>query len=238
MCDRGPEIRPVGEKPTTVTSDLTPYSLAESMFQDRTDAGRRLGTRLRDRSIEADIVLAIPRGGLPVGRQVADYLGVPLDIVVASKIGAPENPELALGAVAADGTLFANEDLVDRLGVAPEYIESQRQREAEIARRKARTYRNRPQGPDLRDKRVVVVDDGVATGATASASLRQVRESGASRVVLAVPVASPDSIARLDAEADEVIALHTPQNFRAVGQYYREFDQVSDEQAMSYLDDD
>lgn len=208
------------------------------MFQDRTDAGERLRTRLMDRDVDADIVLGIPRGALPVARPVADALDVPLDIVVASKIGAPSNPELAIGAVASDGSLWLNDDLVERLQIDDDYIEGQRDLEAEAAHQKADQYRESGRLPELSGKRVVVVDDGVATGATAMACLRRVQKADATHVVLAVPVGSPDSVRQLESEADEVISLQTPQDFRAVGQYYRDFGQVSDEKAMAYLDRD
>lgn len=206
------------------------------MFQDRTDAGKRLGAQLVEDGIDADIVLGIPRGALPVARPVADALDAPLDIVVASKLGAPGNPELAIGAAASDGSLWLNDDLIDRARVSEDYIEEEREVEAETAYEKTEQYRDSGRLPELQGKHVVIVDDGVATGATAMACLRQVQEADAARIVLAVPVGSPESIARLEAEADEVLALETPQDFRAVGQYYREFGQVSDEEAMAYLD--
>lgn len=206
------------------------------MFQDRTDAGKRLGAQLAEDGIDADIVLGIPRGALPVARPVADALDAPLDIVVASKLGAPGNPELAIGAAASDGSLWLNDDLIDRARVSEDYIEEEREVEAETAYEKTEQYRDSGRLPELQGKHVVIVDDGVATGATAMACLRQVQEADASRIILAVPVGSPESIARLEAEADEVLALETPQDFRAVGQYYREFGQVSDEEAMAYLD--
>ncbi|WP_227356588.1 phosphoribosyltransferase [Haladaptatus salinisoli] len=206
------------------------------MFENRTEAGERLGARLAETDVDADLVLGIPRGALPVARPVADALDVPLDIVVASKIGAPTNPELAIGSVASDGSLWLNDDLVERLGIDDDYVEERRDLEAEAARQKADQYREDGRLPELSGKRVVVVDDGVATGATAMACLRQVREADASRVVLAIPVGSPDSVRQLESEADEVVALRTPQDFRAVGQYYRDFGQVSDAEAMTYLE--
>lgn len=206
------------------------------MFRDRTDAGRRLADLLDDRDVTADVVLAVPRGGLPVARPVADALGAPLDVVVASKIGAPDNPELAVGAVASDGTLWRNEELLDRLGVSDAYVERERESEARAAREKLERYRGTDAPPDVEGKRVLVVDDGLATGATVTAALRQVRNAGASSVVLAVPVAAPDAVERLRSEADEVIADETPPHFGAVGQFYESFPQVSDEEARSYLD--
>lgn len=204
------------------------------IFQDRTAAGQQLADRLDQQDIDADIVLGIPRGALPVARPVADALGAPLDIVVAQKMGAPNNPELAIGAVASDGTAWMNDDLIGRLGVEQEYIEREQEREADNARQKEEQYRD--EAPDLAEKTVVVVDDGIATGATAIACLRRVRESRATRVVLVVPVGPPDSIDQIRSEADEIIALETPEDFRAVGQFYHSFDQVSDEEAIEYLD--
>ncbi|MFU8867227.1 phosphoribosyltransferase [Natronococcus sp.] len=206
------------------------------MFANRSDAGDRLAAELEDRGTEADVVLGIPRGALPVARPVADALEADLDVVVARKLGAPTNPELAIGAVASDGSVWLNDDLVDRLGVPESYLEDVREREAENARRKAARYRGGESLPDLAGKRVVVVDDGVATGATAIACLRQVREAGAAALTLAVPVGSPETVTALEAEADVVVALVTPGNFRAVGQFYRDFGQVTDEEAIEFLE--
>jgi len=206
------------------------------MFVDRTDAGERLAEELRDRGVEADVVLGIPRGGLPVARPVADGLGADLDVVVASKIGAPGNPELAVGAVAADGSVWLNDELLERLDVPEEHLEREREREAGYARGKADRYRSEGAVPELSNERVVVVDDGIATGATARACLRQVRDAGAKRVVLAVPVAPAESVAELSGEADAVVAIETPRPFGAVGRHYRRFDQVSDEEAIEYLE--
>ncbi|QSG12700.1 putative phosphoribosyltransferase [Halapricum desulfuricans] len=207
------------------------------MFADRTDAGRRLAGAVVDAGVEADVVLAIPRGGLPVGRVVADRLGVPLDVVAARKLGAPGNPELAIGAVASDGTAWLNDSLIDDLGVADRYVSEQLEREQRRAREKIDRYRGGRPPLDLRAKRVLVVDDGVATGATTTACLRQIADAGADSVVLAVPVAPPGTLEWLRTEADDVICVDAPSDFRAVGQFYATFDQVSDEQARSYLGD-
>lgn len=207
------------------------------MFRDRTEAGERLAELLVERGVKADVVLAVPRGGLPVGRAVADALSAPLDVVVARKLGAPGNPELAIGAVASDGTVWVNEDMVERLGVDPAYVERERAEQAKAAREKAERYRGDRPVPDLAGKRVLIVDDGIATGATIIACLRQAYEAGAERVVLAVPVASPDAAARLEREADEFVAVDTPPYFSAVGQFYRSFAQVSDAEAISYLEE-
>ncbi|WP_226007678.1 phosphoribosyltransferase [Natrinema salinisoli] len=205
------------------------------MFDDRTDAGERLAAALEDRDLDVDVVLGIPRGALPVARPVADALDAHLDVVVARKLGAPQNPEVALGAVASDGSVWYNDDLIDRLNVSDDYLADVRAEEADNAREKADRYREGDGLPDLQGKRVLVVDDGVATGATATACLRQVRDTGAEWVGLAVPVGSPRAVEDLEREADEVIALRTPAEFRAVGQFYHQFGQVSDEEALEYL---
>jgi predicted phosphoribosyltransferase len=206
------------------------------MFQDRTDAGRQLADIVESHGVDADVVLAIPRGGLPVGRVVADRLGVPLDIVVARKIGAPGNAELAIGAVASDGTVWLNELLIDDLGVTDSYLDEQTEHERTAAAQKRDRYRAGRDGPALADETVLVVDDGVATGATTTACLRQVTDAGAKRVVLAVPVGPPDTIERLRAVADDVICVESPSDFGAVGRFYDSFPQVSDEEAMALLD--
>ena len=139
------------------------------MFENRLAAGERLGERLAERDFEADVVLGIPRGGLPVARPVADALGVPLDVVVASKIGAPGNPELALGAVAADGSAWLNDTLIDRLGVDEGYVGREREREATAASEKEARYRDADVIPDFEGSAAILVDDGLATGATAVA---------------------------------------------------------------------
>ncbi|QLH81815.1 phosphoribosyltransferase [Halosimplex pelagicum] len=204
------------------------------MFRDRTAAGERLADALDERGVTADIVLAIPRGGLPLGRVVADRLDAPLDVVVASKVGAPLNEEYAIGAVAEDGAVWLNEDALDRLAVSDDYLARERKREREVAAEKAATYREGDR-PDLTDRRVVVVDDGVATGATMRACLRLVRDEDPESLVVAVPVGPPDTLDDLAPLADEVVAVERPRDFRAVGAHYRNFDQVSDEEAMSYL---
>ena len=208
------------------------------MFENRLAAGERLGERLAERDFEADVVLGIPRGGLPVARPVADALGVPLDVVVASKIGAPGNPELALGAIAADGSVWLNDTLIDRLGVDEEYLDREREREATAASEKEARYRSAGVIPDFEGSAVILVDDGLATGATAVACLRQLQEAGAERVVFAAPVGSQSALSRTERDADEVVCLDTPANFGAVGQFYRSFDQVPDEEALRYLDRD
>lgn len=207
-----------------------------SRFADRTEAGAQLGKRLREQAVDADVVLAIPRGGLPLGRAVADALEAPLDIAVAQKIGAPGNPEYAIGAVASDGSVWRNEQAFRITDAEEAYFEQKREEKAEAARAKAERYRGDRPAPNLAGKTVVLVDDGVATGSTARACLHLVRAADAERVVLAIPVGPPDTIEELRDLADDVVVLQEPTAFRGVGQFYRQFDQVSDEQAMRYLE--
>ncbi len=205
------------------------------MFKNRTDAGQKLAHILDDHDTEADIVLAIPRGGLPIGRVVADYLQIPLDIVSARKIGAPQNPELAVGAVASDGTVWLNETLIDELEIEDTYLEDQIEHQRQAALDKVKRYRGDRPLREYSGKTVLIVDDGVATGATTIACIRQIKNAGADRVVLAVPVAPPDTIETLQSEADEVICVESPPHFGAVGQFYESFEQVSDERAKADL---
>jgi predicted phosphoribosyltransferase len=206
------------------------------MFKNRTEAGQQLADILDDHDTEADIVVAIPRGGLPIGRIVADSLDIPLDIVSARKIGAPQNPELAVGAVASDGTVWLNESLIDELELEETYLEDQVEHQRKTALDKVKRYRGDRPPVESSGKTVLVVDDGVATGATTIACIRQIKNAGAERVILAIPVAPPDTIEKLQSEADEVICVESPPHFGAVSQFYESFEQVSDERAKAYLD--
>jgi predicted phosphoribosyltransferase len=205
------------------------------MFENREAAGERLADEFEARGIRPTVVLGIPRGGLPVARAVADRFDAVLDVVAAKKLGLPGNPEFAIGAAASDGSAWIDAATVARHGVDEAYVEAERERAAATAREKAATYREGRPELDLAGERVAVVDDGVATGATARACLRQVRGAGAASVVLGVPVGPPGSLADLESEADAVVAVETPADFGAVGQFYRSFDQVSDEEARAYL---
>ncbi len=205
-------------------------------FTDRKDAGEQLADALTERAIDADIVLAIPRGGLPLGRAVADALEAPLDVVIAKKVGAPGNPEYAIGAVASDGSVWHNEDACGATGADEDYVEEQRPVAAATAREKAKRYREGRAEPDLTGKTVVVVDDGVATGSTVRACLEKLQREATERIVLAVPVGPPETIDELASTGVDVVCLETPRPFQGVGQFYEDFRQVSDEEALSYLD--
>jgi putative phosphoribosyl transferase len=204
------------------------------VFADRRDAGEQLAASLAHLAGEYVVVLGIPRGGVEVAAIVARALKAPLDVVIPRKVGAPGNPELGLGAVAGDVEVL-DERLIGMLGVSDEYlrgeIEMQRQ---EIARRSAVYRGDRPE-VSLEGKIAVVVDDGVATGGTAAAAVRWARARGASRVILAVPVAPAEAVWRLSKEADEVRVLAQPEPFYAVGQWYRDFPQVEDRRVIELL---
>jgi putative phosphoribosyl transferase len=204
------------------------------IFEDRVDAGERLANALLDHAGRDVVVLAIPRGGVIVGEVVARRLGAPLDVVVPRKIGAPGNPELGLGAVA-PGVRVLDERMIQMLGVSPRYVEQEiAAQEREIERRMA-AYRAGRRPAEVAGKTAIVVDDGVATGGTAVAAIRWARAQGASTVVLAVPVAPGAALGRLGEQADEVVILAAPEPFFAVGEWYRRFDQVSDEEVVAAL---
>jgi putative phosphoribosyl transferase len=204
------------------------------MFRDRLEAGERLAEALKGSAGSDCVVLGIPRGGVIVAEVVALALGVPLDVVVPRKIGAPGNPELGLGAVA-PGVTVLDPWLVERLGVSEEYLAREvAAQEQEIARR-LQAYREGRPPIDVAGTTVIVIDDGVATGGTAIASLRWARAQEAAKVVLAVPVAPPQTMERLRHEADEVVALATPEPFFAVGEWYRDFEQTTDREVVEAL---
>ncbi len=205
------------------------------IFADRAQAGGELADALARLEGSDVVVLAIPRGGVVVAEPVARRLSAPLDVVVPRKVGAPGNPELGLGAVA-PGVRVLDERLVRELGVTPEYLEQEiAAQEGEIARRLEVFRRGRPP-VDVAGRTVVVVDDGVATGGTAVAACRWARAKGAGQVVLAVPVAPRQAIPTLDEEVDELVVLATPDPFYAVGQWYRDFEQVGDDEVAHILD--
>ena len=204
-------------------------------FADRVDAGKRLASKLTQFKNKDAVVLAIPRGGVVVGFEISKALGAPLDIIVPRKIGAPDNPELAIGAVAEDGTTILNERLVNDLGVSQSFIreESERQR-VEILRRQ-KSYRGDAPYPSLKNRVVIIVDDGIATGYTMKAALASVHKKGAKSVVVAIPVGPPSTIKELERMADHVICLYTPEEFYAIGEFYEDFSQTTDEEVKALL---
>lgn len=206
-------------------------------FTDRADAGRRLAVRLTHLAFSDVVVLALPRGGVPVAREVAAVLNAPLGLLLVRKIGAPGQPELAIGAVVDNSPPKAvlNEDLVRRTGASQEYVDNRIKEEMqELERRRAR-YGSHVTAPDVKGRTVVVVDDGVATGSTLHAALQALRHAGAIRLVAAVPVIASEALNRLSQAADQWAYLLAPQHFQAVGNYYRDFAQVSDDEVIRLL---
>ena len=204
-------------------------------FRDRRDAGARLAERLEHVRGEDPVVLALPRGGVPVAYEVATRLGAPLDVIVVRKLGVPFQPELGMGAVGEDGVIVLNEEVVRLARVSERQLAEIVARErAEVERRAARFRGGRPR-VDVTGRTAVIVDDGIATGGSARAALQVARAQGARRVVLAVPVGAPDTIAAMQGEADEVICVATPFGFMAVGQGYQDFTQTTDDQVVALL---
>lgn len=203
------------------------------IFSDRREAGRKLGEALGKRP--GALVLGIPRGGVVVAAEVAEQTGGTLDVVIPRKLGAPINPELGIGAVASDRTTVLDERLVRTLGVTDDYIAAEVSRQLDEIRRREKIYRAGRPPLEVAGKDVIVVDDGIATGGTAEVALRSLKSQGARSVTLAVPVAPVESVARLGELADDVVVLATPEPFAAVGQWYAQFNQVSDDEVLAAL---
>ena len=209
---------------------------ASVLFDDRRDAGRRLAAAAREYAAEDPIVLALPRGGVPVAYEVAKALEAPMDLLFVRKIGAPGHPEYGIGAVVdGDNPQVVLNDIADQLGIPAAYVEQQKRRELEEIERRRRAYLGDREPLPVKGRTVMVVDDGIATGGTVRASLRAMRHAGVRRLILAVPVAAGDTIASLRSEADEILCLATPDPFYAVGMHYRDFEQTSDDEVVRLL---
>ena len=206
-------------------------------FNDRADAGRQLAQQLLQYKDSPDVmVIALPRGGVVTGFEIAHTLGVPLDIVVPRKIGAPGQPELAVGALTEEGEPLLNELLMKKLGISTIDILSTIQEERKEAQRRLRLYRGDRKPLNLKDKTVILVDDGIATGSTMRAAIATVRVRGAKKIIVAVPVSSPEILNEIGQEVDSVICLHTPEVFWGVGAFYDRFAQTEDETVVELID--
>ncbi|HYY68584.1 MAG TPA: phosphoribosyltransferase [Terriglobales bacterium] len=207
------------------------------IFQDRSEAGRVLAGALAEYAGDPSVlVLALPRGGVPVGYEVARELHAPLDVFVVRKLGAPSQEELALGALASGGARVLNREVVNALGITPEEIVRVTQREQQELERREQQYRGGRPPLEVSGRTVIPVDDGLATGSSMRAAIAALRQRGPAKVVVAVPVAPPSTCRELQSEADQVVCAVTPMPFYAVGQWYRDFTQTSDEEVRRLLD--
>ena len=205
-------------------------------FEDREDAGRRLAERLARYRDERPVVFALPRGGVPVGYEISRSLGAPLDVFVSRKLGAPGQPEFGIGAVAPGGVRVLNGNVVQRLGIPDDYLEAVTRKEmAEVERRLSHFRGDRPE-PEVRDRTVILVDDGLATGVTARAAVEALRRLGPRRLILAAPVCAAQTTELLGPEVDELVCLEAPSDLGAIGFWYRDFSQTSDEEVIELLE--
>lgn len=205
-------------------------------IQDRRSAGRKLAQALEDyRNREHLLVLALPRGGVPVAAEIARHLGAELDVIVVRKLGMPGQEELAMGAIARGGVRVLNREVLDGSGISDEEIEEVTRYERQELERRERTYRGDRPWPDMSDATVILVDDGLATGATMSAALEALKVHRPREVVVAVPVAPADTISSLSHSADKVVCLETPAYFNSIGQWYQDFHQVADDEVRRLL---
>lgn len=205
-------------------------------FRNRQEAGQRLAEKLAGYGDEDVVIMALPRGGVPVAFEIAKELQAPLDVVVVRKVGVPGHEELAMGAVASGGVLVRNDDIISALGIGEDVVEASAEAKRREVSARESAFRGDRETPDLKDRTVIVVDDGIATGSTMRASLRALRQSGAERLVVAVPVASETACQEMRELADEVLCLIATDQLIAVGQWYLNFDQVSSEEVVELLD--
>lgn len=205
------------------------------MWRDRREAGRYLAEALKEFKNKDVLVLAIPRGGVVVGDEVATALNAPLDVVVPRKIGAPFNPELAIGAIAADGSRVLDQDIIQRLDVSQEYLKKEIERQTEEIKRRISEYRGDRPPLEIEGKTVILVDDGVATGATTLAAIKYLKNKKPAQIILAIPVGPPDTVEKLKKEVDRLICLSIPSLFYAVGQFYDQFEQTTDQEVVDII---
>lgn len=196
-------------------------------FENRVDAARQLAARLRDYAAEHPLVLAIPRGGVPLGRVIADELKADLDVVLVRKIGAPFNPEFAVGSVGESGAVFVA-DYAGQTGADEAYVSTEAAQQLELIRRRRAQYSAVKPAIAVAGRTVILVDDGLATGATARSAIQEIRRQSAAKIICAVPVASDDAAAAIEPLVDDFVCLDLPLDFRGVGQFYRDFAQVDD----------
>lgn len=208
------------------------------IFNDRQDAGKKLALLLKEyRDDPQAVVVGLPRGGVPTAHEVAEELGLPLEVLIARKIGAPGSPEFAVGAVSEDGQRILSSEVIDSLRITRSYINEETERQRREAARRRRLYRGRRAALRLKNKTVILIDDGIATGATMLAAIKSARHRGAGKVIVATPVIAPDTLVRIRRAADRTVYLEAPPFFSAVGQFYKNFSQTSDEEVVKLLNE-
>ena len=205
-------------------------------FRNRTEAGRMLATKLANYAHRDDVlVLALPRGGVPVGYEIAQVLCVPLDVFVVRKLGVPGHEELAMGAIATGGVRVLNGSVVESLGITDETIDAVAERELRELERRERAYRGERPVPEVQGRTVILVDDGIATGSTMKAAMQALRQLGAGRIVVAAPTAALSTVREMGSDVDELVAVMTPADFIGVGQWYEDFSQTTDDEVRDLL---
>jgi predicted phosphoribosyltransferase len=204
-------------------------------FKSRQEAGKLLAKKLKDYGNNC-LVLAIPRGGVAVGAEIARALSCPLDVIITRKLGAPGNPELAIGATTSRGGIVLDRELMDRLGITQNYIHSEHKEQLAEARRREKLY-SRGKEPEIEGKTVILVDDGIATGATIEAAIEALRGGKPSKIIIAVPVAPPATVKRLKHQIDDFVVITSPESFWAIGEFYEDFPQITDEEVIKTLEE-
>jgi predicted phosphoribosyltransferase len=206
------------------------------MFQDRKEAGLKLAEKLTQYSGEKDVtVIALPRGGVAIGAEIAQKIGAPLDVIITHKIGFPGEPEFAIGAIAENGRLELNDRIVERYNIPQSYLDEEIKRQKAEIERRITTYRSGKKLPSVKDKTIILVDDGVATGFTMIAAIKALKEEGIKKLVVAIPLSPKDTFAKLKTLSDEIICLETPEFFIAIGNFYCDFEQVTDDEVKELM---
>lgn len=206
------------------------------ILEDRQHAGRLLAETLATMKIKDGILLAIPRGGVVVAYEVAIRLRCPMDVIIPRKIGAPFQPELAVGAVTEDGTIFVNKEIVATIGVSESYLESEAQTQLREIKRRALVYRKGAKSEEISGRTAILVDDGVATGATMKAAILSLKKYSLKKIIIAVPVGVKETIDEFRKQVDEIVCLHIPESMYAIGEFYRNFEQTTDQEVVSFLE--